>query len=712
MSKRTSDSKVKAPLSALAARRLRQQQLAAEAESAPSTPSTPNNQTPSVTPAVELTPVIASKDAPNGDPTGQQAGVSPSKPHETEAPEAPDLNNVILPRQISNFTQTDENYVQDASKAETTVKLRRGESLVVQGEFRMTVISGSVSIYGAILEAPSSLDIIASASQALPVIECSPKSKKRRVEKPSTGDNEYDVIFTLKSTRTGLSDIGRICPRFDNIWKPSLMCTTLKSEATESFAPILTSLQSTPILTIPPSWQSAITSLSSTKQSPKSIFIVGGKSVGKSTFSRYLLNNITTSQSSSRAIVYLDLDPGQPSFTPPCMLSLHRITSPVVSPSFAAFTSTEIIKQHHIGYTSPREDPKYYLRCARDLVHEYRRLVEGGEKLTLVVNTCGWIKGMGRELLQELVLICEPTDMAGLGDVDGVFAEIIPQAAVKNVRKHILEAAAAVSNSNSSNGTSIKNGGGNAQQQQQQFTPADLRMLQTIAYFHHLPKKPAAAAAQTVSFDFENHLTAVPPLLAGYKGAGKVIDGITVLDADITAEYAFTAINATIVAINLVKGDEKEHPVVEYLEGVYGSDDNVVPYIPSRQFDGTSGVLPTETTFTIGLAIVRGVDEERGQLQLLTPVSDGELNRWIEEGYRIVLTRGRDEMPVWLVWDWRRDVPLDKQRRRGTGSGSVGGVVVEKMPYLDFVVGGQVTGKGAKEWKVRRNIMRRSQHRR
>ncbi|KAK6544177.1 Polynucleotide 5'-hydroxyl-kinase grc3 [Orbilia ellipsospora] len=566
----------------------------------------------------------------------------------------------------------------------------------------MIVVSGSVSIYGAVVEASSSLDIIAPGSQALPVIECSPKSKKRKVEKPSASSNEYDAIFILKSTRTGLGDIGRICPRFDTIWKPSLIATTIKSEISESFTPILTSPQSTAILAIPPSWQSAITSLSSTKQSPKSIFIVGGKSVGKSTLGRFLLNAIVTSQSPSRTIVYLDLDPGQPSFTPPCMLSLHKITSPIVSPSFAAFTSTEILRQHHMGYTSPREDPKYYLRCARDLMLEYRKLAEHGEKLTLVVNTCGWVKGMGRELLQELVLICEPTDMVGLGDVDGVFAEIIPPAAAAtNIKKHVLEAAGpgGVSNSNSST-ANMKNGIGNTQQL---FTPADLRMLQTIAYFHHLPKTPDA---QTTSFDFENHLTAIPPLLAGYKGVNKVIDGITVLDADITAEFAFTAINATIVAINLVKGDDKAHPVVECLDAVYAGNDDVVPYISSRQFDGTSVLLPTESTFTIGLAIVRGVDEEQGQLQLLTPISDGELNRWIDEGYKIVLTRGRDELPVWLAWDWR-DVPLQKQRRRGTGSGGV-----EKMPYLDFVVGGQVTGKGAKEWKVRRNIMRRSQHRR
>ncbi|KAK6536394.1 Polynucleotide 5'-hydroxyl-kinase grc3 [Arthrobotrys megalospora] len=688
MSKRTSDSKVKAPLSALAARRLRQQQLAAQAE--PPNPN-PNGDSPVITPGLEAVPVIPSKGTPNAGSSTPLKSRSPSAipPKETSdtVSQPPDAN-IDIPRQLSNFVQTEENYIYNAQTPETTVKLRRGESLVIQGEYRISVIGGSISICGAILEASASLDIVAPSSQALPVIECAPKSKKRKVDKIASKDGEYDAIFSLQSTQSGLNDIGRICPRFDRVWKPPLTSTVVKSKASESFTPILTATQPTPILTIPPSWQPAITTLASTKQCPKSIFIVGGKSVGKSTFGRYLLNTLITN-SQLPTIAYLDLDPGQPSFTPPCILSLHKITSPIVAPSFAAFRSTEVVRQHHVGYISPREDPKYYLRCAADLMREYRRLVEQGEKLTLIVNTCGWIKGMGRELLQELVAVCEPTDVVGLGEVDGVFAEILPDE--KGVKRHLLEAVGT--------GAVVGNTGGN-----QQFTPADLRMLQTIAYFHSQRKVGGDA---TFSFDFEKHLTAVPPLVAAYKGPTRVIGGITILDTGITPDLVFTALNATIVAIKLVRKDDREHPVLRYLEDVYGENGVVTPYIPANRFDGTSGMLPAEGTVTAGLAIVRGVDEANGELQLLTPVHEDEFNKWLEDGYRILLCRGRDEIPVYLVWDWR-DGRAGQKGRRGTGS--FGGA--EKMPYLDFVVGGEVAGKGAKEWKVRRNIMRRGQQRR
>ncbi|KAF3191623.1 Polynucleotide 5'-hydroxyl-kinase grc3 [Orbilia oligospora] len=663
MSKRTSDSKVKAPLSALAARRLRQQQLAAQAE--PSNPNS-NADSPAITPGAEAAPTFHSKDIPNISPSTPLKSRSPfAIPPKESIDSAPD-SDIDIPRQISNFVQTEDNYVYDTQTLETTVKLRRGETFVIQGEYRISVISGNISICGAVIETSVSLDVIAPSTQALPVIECAPKSKKRKVEKQARKDG--------------------------GIWKPPLTSTIVKSRGSDSFTPILMAVQPTPVLALPPSWQPTITALSSTKQSPKSIFIVGGKSVGKSTFSRYLLNNlITNSQQSS--VAYLDLDPGQPSFTPPCILSLHKITSPILAPSFATFGFTEIVRQHHVGYISPREDPKYYLRCAADLMREYRRLVEQGENLTLIINTCGWIKGMGRELLHELVAVCGPTDVVGLGDVDGVFAEILPEG--KGVKRHTLEAAGT--------GNAVGNTPGS-----QQFTPADLRILQTIAYFHQRPKVSGISiSSSSPSFDFEKHLTAVPPLIAAYKGATKVIHGVTILDTGIAPDLIFTALNATIVSIKLVKNDDREHPAIQYLENTYDENNGVPPYIPANQFDGTSGLLTAEGTVTAGLAIIRGVDEASGELQLLMPMHEDEINGYLDDGYKILLCRGRDEMPVYLMWDWR-DGRAGQKGRRGTGGG--GGV--DKMPYLDFVDGGEVTGKGAKEWKVRRNIMRRGQQRR
>ncbi|KAF3942130.1 hypothetical protein ABW19_dt0206162 [Dactylella cylindrospora] len=585
------------------------------------------------------------------------------------------------------------------------------QTLVVQGEYKLSVLSGTISIGGSILSTSTSLDVIAPTTQALPVIECAQRSKKRKLEKASNEEGGYDAVFALQSIYTGLSEIGRICPKFDRIWRPPLTSTTVQMADSESFSPILSSIQYTPTLSIPSSWQSTLATLSSSKGGIKVIFIIGSKSVGKSTFGRYLLNTLT-SQLPSRPVAYIDLDPGQPSFTPPCIISLHKIASPIVSPPFGSFKSTELLRQHHIGYTSPREDPKYYLRCAADLVGEYRRISELGEPLTLLVNTCGWIKGMGLELLRELVPIFEPSDIVGLGDVEGAFAGMTHEG--MSVKKHFLEAGGSGAAGSSGAGVGGGGGGGGGGPQ---VTPADLRTLQTISYFHSIPKD--TENPNSAGFDFSTHLTAVEPVIASYRGQNKAIDVITVLDAEISQDLVSTAINATTVAVNLIKGDDTGHPVIRYLEdaqggvvggggaGGAGNGENITPLVPSNLFEGTSDLLPPERTITLGLAIIRGMDEEKGEIQLLTPIREDALNRWMEEeGYRVVLCRGRDEMPVWLMWDWREG----RGRRRGTGSGTGNGN--GKTPYLDFVFGGEVGGKGAKEWKVRRNIMRKSQQRR
>ncbi|KAJ6261811.1 hypothetical protein Dda_2610 [Drechslerella dactyloides] len=690
--KRTSDSQAKAPLSALAARRLRQQRDASEPTSNGSSPA--------------LTPVAETISAPAGQiPNGGQVDHGQRSPSTAPAAKEPETAAALADessRQVSNFTQTEDNYVYNPQTEETTVKLRRGESLVIQGEYRVSVKSGAITIYSAILDSSSGpLDVIAPSSLALPIVECAPKSKKRKVD---SRDGDYDAVFNLENIRTGLGEVGRICPRFDKIWKPPLTTTTITGGSNDSFTCLLTSPQPPVTLTISPSWQSTITSLGSSKNSPKSIFITGAKSAGKSTFARCLTNAIT-SQSPRRAVVYLDLDPGQPSFTPPCMVSLHRITSPIVAPSFAGPRSAELLRQHHIGYASPREDPKYYLRCAANLFREFRAQSEReGEQPTLIVNTCGWIKGMGRELLHELVQLCGPTDVVGLGDVDGVFAEILPSEST--ARRHLPEAA----------GTGATAGNASSSSGSQPFTPAELRMLQTIAYFHSLPGiGSGSSSGPAAGFDFSRHLTAVPPLLAGYTGPGRVIHGMTVLDTHVPRDLLFAATTATIVAVNLVKADDADHPVNRYLADAYDADhragnereyengkDGAAPYICSSEFDGTSSLVPAEKTMTIGLAILRGVDETNGQVQLLMPVGEDALNAWLEKGYRVVLCRGRDEIPVWLMWDWRSE----QQQRKRTGADG------KRVPYLDFVVGGEVTGKGAKEWKVRRNIMRRGQQRR
>lgn len=62
-------------------------------------------------------------------------------------------------------------------------------------------------------------------------------------------------------------------------------------------------------------WKNVIETEMQRESSPRILFM-GGKGVGKSTFTRFCLNRILR-MSSSGMVYYIDLDPGQPEFTPP-----------------------------------------------------------------------------------------------------------------------------------------------------------------------------------------------------------------------------------------------------------------------------------------------------------------------------------------------------------------------------------------------------------
>lgn len=69
------------------------------------------------------------------------------------------------------------------------------------------------------------------------------------------------------------------------------------------------------------------------------IGVFGGNRVGKSTFNRWLINKFLDSIELGKihdvsSVIYVDLDPGQAEFTPPGVISVLKISEPVVGPNY------------------------------------------------------------------------------------------------------------------------------------------------------------------------------------------------------------------------------------------------------------------------------------------------------------------------------------------------------------------------------------------
>ncbi|KAJ3274641.1 Polynucleotide 5'-hydroxyl-kinase nol9 [Terramyces sp. JEL0728] len=136
------------------------------------------------------------------------------------------------------------------------------------------------------------------------------------------------------------------------------------------------------------------------------VCIVGSKNSGKSTLAKYISNQFDK-------VCFLDCDVGQPEFTPNGMVSLHVLEGPILGP---AFTHQKV--PYHgifIGSSTAKHDPDAYFNSLIELISIYRKELS---HLPLVVNTSGWVKGVGYDLLISLIRELQPNHLVSLESQD------------------------------------------------------------------------------------------------------------------------------------------------------------------------------------------------------------------------------------------------------------------------------------------------------
>ncbi|XP_073129920.1 polynucleotide 5'-hydroxyl-kinase NOL9-like isoform X2 [Henckelia pumila] len=164
---------------------------------------------------------------------------------------------------------------------------------------------------------------------------------------------------------------------------------------------------------IPQQWSEATECIANNSDSsdPPIAFICGPNSCGKTTFSLHLVNFLLQSHNK---VAYLDTDAGQTVFTPPGFLSLTVIDRSIPDLKSPSLKTPE--RCFFYGDISPKNDPEMYLSCIFNLFDHY--LKEHRMKndtncrdagLPLVINTHGWVKGVGYEVLEDMIKYMSPT---------------------------------------------------------------------------------------------------------------------------------------------------------------------------------------------------------------------------------------------------------------------------------------------------------------
>ncbi|XP_019316792.1 polynucleotide 5'-hydroxyl-kinase NOL9 isoform X2 [Panthera pardus] len=128
------------------------------------------------------------------------------------------------------------------------------------------------------------------------------------------------------------------------------------------------------------------------------ILVCGSQDVGKSTFNRYLINQLLNSIS---CVDYLECDLGQTEFTPPGCISLLNITEPILGPPFTHQRTPQ--KMVYYGKPSCKNNYENYIEIIQYVFSSYKR------EAPLIVNTMGWVSDNGLLLLIDLIRLLSPS---------------------------------------------------------------------------------------------------------------------------------------------------------------------------------------------------------------------------------------------------------------------------------------------------------------
>ncbi|KAK4549183.1 hypothetical protein LTR36_007641 [Oleoguttula mirabilis] len=503
-----------------------------------------------------------------------------------------------------------------------TVTYHSGESVTCIGEYDLQVLRGIATVYG---------------------IAVHPNSGPQRVYAPST--HALPRVAALRDgTTIRLSHVGsslrrleKLSPLFRNVWaKPTEQdrsFTVLRTAAEDELQRVLFPLE------VERSCQNALAKIALEGDSSKvRVMAIGAKSSGKSTFNRLLCNTFL-SRPAVQKLMYLDLDPGQPEFGSPGQLSLVEVTAPILGPPFTHpagrhSSRYRLVRSHTIAATSFKDDPAHYVACVADLV----RHVEA--RHPLVVNACGWVTGVGANVLADLTSLAGITDLVVLEPVEDALVDYL-RSAWSDLTCHRLP---------------------RQLPRPSPRTPAEARAMQTMAYFHHKATKASGDGTKWCG----KPISATRPWIVSYDGTAAGIHSILsygqspspeflaeVLDGSLVAlvtvdehhaDEAFGVESYTVWSADSSQAEEPSASRVLSAEDLINRTQEGLPYIrPDGQ--GLNHPLHPKYSECLGLALVRAIDTERKELHLVTPLSESEIAGLMRK--RVVLVRGSFDAPEW-----------------------------------------------------------------
>lgn len=273
----------------------------------------------------------------------------------------------------------------------TQLTLQAGEAAALTGTAAVTVILGTAWVAGKVLVSGACTILTADAKFGGPLhIQALPD--QQQVPLATTGS----VTLEVASIAEGAAGSG-------------------DSDKLSYKAQVLTSAQMA-TRRYPQSWLQASEDMvhAAREGCTLSVAVTGSKGVGKSTLARLLVNSLLEA---CPVVAFLDTDCGQSELTVPGLVSLTLLDKPLFGPPHMHMRHPT--RSHFIGDLSPQGNPLHYLSSVRSLHQWYWSQCDKQQdgphaRPPLVINTHGWIKGLGLDLLAQVLESTRPSHVMQL----------------------------------------------------------------------------------------------------------------------------------------------------------------------------------------------------------------------------------------------------------------------------------------------------------
>ncbi|PHH79636.1 hypothetical protein CDD82_2249 [Ophiocordyceps australis] len=595
----------------------------------------------------------------------------------------------------SSFTLTKENHRVQADGT-LEISLKDCERFILVGSYGIQVLRGSVSVAGAVITPGFTTNWVhAPYCCAVPVLRTAEDTK---------------LMLYHDVNAHGLRNLGRLSPIFRRIWDCRLAAASPdKPNCPSTFEFIGNSGEHAAQCTLqelvsPPQWNQKLVSLAESLlvKEPATALICGPKSAGKSTFSRLLTNRLLTCANSdepgnqlAHGVAVLDIDPGQPEYSPPGTLSLVHVTKPNLGAPFTHPSLDDegfkIVRCHALATVNPASSTDLYAECTMDLYSCYRQTLRN---CPLLINTSGWVLGLGLELLLEVIGKIGPAEVVYMS-TEGPLETV---EALRNATKRCF--------------TTLPS----QPSQIRSRTATQLRDMQTMSYFHSFKKQDPDGTSRLAWQSWA--LSSMRPLVVRYTGKNSGILGILRYDFQLPANLIAEAINGMVLAIVEIEDARAFRslaPANSYKLG-HAGDAATLPSVLTCGKDIPLISNPNDETLdpryshTLGLGLVRGVDEPNQSLHILTPVP---LPRLVD-AKGIVLVHGNLDTPTWCytehLYEQEEAEPeyeLDGMTDEGDQDMATDNASLQTaVPWVEVLKGAEKRPVGSKVWRVRRDLGR------